>query len=192
MAPIPHVDVKAQYEPLIPELKDAFARTLESGRFIFGPEVEGFEREAAAYLGVEEAIGVANGTDALVIVLDALGIGARRRGHLPGLHLLCHRRGNRPVGRDAGVRRHRPGDAEPRPERRRGADHAQDAGDHAGSPVRPAGADRRAPPPRPAVDRGLGSGLRRGRDRDERRLDLQLLPDEEPVRARGRRPDRRE
>jgi len=75
MAPIPHVDVKAQYEPLIPELKDAFARALESGRFIFGPEVDGFEREAAAYLGVEQAIGVANGTDALVIVLDALGIG---------------------------------------------------------------------------------------------------------------------
>ena len=66
--PIPHVDVKAQYAPLIPELKEAFARTLESGRFIFGPEVEGFEREAAEYLGVEETIGVANGTDALVIV----------------------------------------------------------------------------------------------------------------------------
>jgi dTDP-4-amino-4,6-dideoxygalactose transaminase len=73
--PIPHVDVKAQYAPLIPELKDAFARVLESGRFIFGPEVEAFEREAAEYLGVEEAIGVANGTDALVIALDALGIG---------------------------------------------------------------------------------------------------------------------
>ena len=39
--PIPHVDVKAQYAPLIPELKAAFERTLESGRFIFGPEVEG-------------------------------------------------------------------------------------------------------------------------------------------------------
>ena len=50
--PIPHVDVKAQYAPLIPELKEAFARTLESGRFIFGPEVEAFEREAAEYLGV--------------------------------------------------------------------------------------------------------------------------------------------
>jgi dTDP-4-amino-4,6-dideoxygalactose transaminase len=73
--PIPHVDVKAQYAPLIPELKDAFARVLESGRFIFGPEVEAFEREAAAFLGVEEAIGVANGTDALVIALDALGVG---------------------------------------------------------------------------------------------------------------------
>ena len=75
MPPIPHVDVKAQYAPLIPELKEAFARTLESGRFIFGPEVEGFEREAAEYLGVEQTVGVANGTDAIVLALDALGIG---------------------------------------------------------------------------------------------------------------------
>jgi dTDP-4-amino-4,6-dideoxygalactose transaminase len=74
VSPIPHVDVKAQYAPLVPELKEAFARTLESGRFIFGPEVEGFEQEAAAYLGARETIGVANGTDALVLVLDALGI----------------------------------------------------------------------------------------------------------------------
>jgi dTDP-4-amino-4,6-dideoxygalactose transaminase len=73
--PIPHVDVKAQYAPLVPELKEAFGRVLESGRFIFGPEVEGFEREAAEYLGVEQTIGVANGTDALVIALDGLGIG---------------------------------------------------------------------------------------------------------------------
>ena len=76
MPPIPLVDVKAQYAPLIPELKEAFARALESGRFIFGPEVEGFEREAAEYLGVEQTIGVANGTDALVLALDALEIGA--------------------------------------------------------------------------------------------------------------------
>ncbi len=76
MAAIPHVDVKAQYEPLIPELERAFRATLDSGRFIFGPEVEGFEREAAAYLGTAQTIGVANGTDALVLVLDALGIGS--------------------------------------------------------------------------------------------------------------------
>jgi dTDP-4-amino-4,6-dideoxygalactose transaminase len=60
----------------MPELKAAFERVLESGRFIFGPEVEGFEREAAEALGVAETIGVANGTDAIVLVLDALGIGA--------------------------------------------------------------------------------------------------------------------
>jgi len=72
--PIPHVDVRAQYAPLRSQLEDAFARLLDSGRFIFGPEVEGFEREAAEYLGVEQTIGVANGTDALVIALDALGV----------------------------------------------------------------------------------------------------------------------
>jgi dTDP-4-amino-4,6-dideoxygalactose transaminase len=72
---IPLVDVRAQYAPHIPKLKDAFARTLESGHFIFGPEVEAFEREAAAFLGTAHSIGVANGTDALVLVLDALDIG---------------------------------------------------------------------------------------------------------------------
>src|SRR5213596_1811748 len=79
---IPHVDVKAQYAPLIPELQDAFARTLETGRFIFGPEVEAFEREAADYLEVAATVGVANGTDALVIVLDAMEIG-------PGDEVIC-------------------------------------------------------------------------------------------------------
>jgi dTDP-4-amino-4,6-dideoxygalactose transaminase len=69
------VDVKAQYAPLIPQLKDAFAEVLESGKFVFGPNVSAFEAEAAEYLGVPETVGVANGTDALVLVLDAMGIG---------------------------------------------------------------------------------------------------------------------
>ncbi len=73
--PIPLVDVKAQYAPLIPELEERFSAVLESGRFIFGPEVEAFEREAAAFLGVPHAIGVANGTDALVLALEAMEIG---------------------------------------------------------------------------------------------------------------------
>jgi dTDP-4-amino-4,6-dideoxygalactose transaminase len=79
---IPHVDVKAQYAPLIPELQEAFARTLDNSVFIFGPDVEAFEREAAEYLGVQETVSVANGTDALVIALDALGIG-------PGDEVVC-------------------------------------------------------------------------------------------------------
>ncbi|MGZ4291063.1 MAG: DegT/DnrJ/EryC1/StrS family aminotransferase [Gaiellaceae bacterium] len=79
---IPHVDVKAQYAPLIPELQEAFARTLESGRFIFGPEVEAFEREAAEKLGAQDSVSCANGTDALVLVLDAMGIG-------PGDEVIC-------------------------------------------------------------------------------------------------------
>jgi dTDP-4-amino-4,6-dideoxygalactose transaminase len=73
---IPHVDVHAQYAPLIPELKDAFARTLDSGQFIFGPEVEAFEREAAEKLGTADAVSCGNGTDAIVLVLDAMGIGS--------------------------------------------------------------------------------------------------------------------
>jgi dTDP-4-amino-4,6-dideoxygalactose transaminase len=74
--PIPHVDVKAQYAPLLDELKERIAAVLDSGRFILGPEVQAFEEEAAAYLGAHETIGVANGTDALVLVLEALGIGS--------------------------------------------------------------------------------------------------------------------
>ena len=76
MPPIPLVDVKAQYDPLLPRLREAIEGVLTSGEFILGPNVAAFEREAAEYLGVEESIGVANGTDALVLVMDALGIGA--------------------------------------------------------------------------------------------------------------------
>jgi dTDP-4-amino-4,6-dideoxygalactose transaminase len=79
---IPHVDVKAQYAPLIPELQDAFTQVLESGRFIFGPEVEAFERETAEKLGVRDTVSCANGTDAIVLVLDAMGIG-------PGDEVIC-------------------------------------------------------------------------------------------------------
>ena len=82
MPQIPLVDVKAQYAPLLPELKERIADVLDSGRFILGPEGKAFEEEAAAYLGVEHAIGVANGTDALVLALDALGIG-------PGDEVIC-------------------------------------------------------------------------------------------------------
>ena len=74
--PIPHVDVKAQYAPLLDELKERLSAVLDSGRFILGPEVRAFEEEAARYLGAREAVGVANGTDALVLVLEALGVGA--------------------------------------------------------------------------------------------------------------------
>ncbi|HWJ44218.1 MAG TPA: DegT/DnrJ/EryC1/StrS family aminotransferase [Gaiellaceae bacterium] len=75
MRPIPLVDVKAQYEPLLPRIREAVDGVLASGEFILGPNVGAFEREAADYLGVRDSIGVANGTDALVLVLDALGVG---------------------------------------------------------------------------------------------------------------------
>ncbi len=52
------------------------AEVVESGKFVLGPNVEAFEQEASKYLGVPETIGVANGTDALVLVLDAMDIGS--------------------------------------------------------------------------------------------------------------------
>ena len=62
-------------EPLLPAIAERQRAVLESGRYILGPEVEGFEREFAAYTGRRHCIGVANGTDALTISLRALGVG---------------------------------------------------------------------------------------------------------------------
>jgi dTDP-4-amino-4,6-dideoxygalactose transaminase len=74
--------VKAQYERLVPQIHERIAQVLDSGVFILGPNVQAFEREAAEYLGVPRTVGVANGTDALVLALDALGIG-------PGDEVIC-------------------------------------------------------------------------------------------------------
>jgi dTDP-4-amino-4,6-dideoxygalactose transaminase len=79
---IPLVDVKAQYAPLIPELERRFRDVLESSEFIRGPNYWAFQEEAASYLGVARTVGVANGTDAIVLVLDALEIG-------PGDEVIC-------------------------------------------------------------------------------------------------------
>jgi dTDP-4-amino-4,6-dideoxygalactose transaminase len=79
---IPLVDVKAQYEPLLNELKARLGEVLDLGQFILGPNVAAFERETAAFLGTGDAIGVGNGTDAIELVLDALGIG-------PGHEVIC-------------------------------------------------------------------------------------------------------
>jgi dTDP-4-amino-4,6-dideoxygalactose transaminase len=79
---IPLVDVHSQYEPLKAELETVFREVLDGGQFIRGPHYHAFQEEAAAYLGVKHAVGVANGTDALVLALDALEIG-------PGDEVIC-------------------------------------------------------------------------------------------------------
>ena len=165
---------------------------LESGQFVFGPNVSAFEREAADFLDVPETIGVANGTDAIVLVLDALGDRPRRRGDLPLVHLLRNRRGDRAPRGDARLRRHRPGDAEPRPPT---CERKITPRTKAILPVHLFGR------PAPLAElAGLGAADRRGRRagvrlarhrRHRNRVDLQLLSDEEPLRPRGRRPRRR-
>jgi dTDP-4-amino-4,6-dideoxygalactose transaminase len=72
---VPVTDPLAQYQALGTEIREAINRVLDSGQYILGPEVSGFEEEFAAYLGTVEAVGVASGTDALALALTALGIG---------------------------------------------------------------------------------------------------------------------
>lgn len=72
---VPLIDLKRHHAALREELTEAFLRVLDSGRYILGPEVEAFEREMAEYLGCRYVVGVANGTDALRIALEALNIG---------------------------------------------------------------------------------------------------------------------
>ena len=73
--PIPFVDLITPHRELEAELLDAFRQALRSASFIGGAEVEGFEREFAAYCGTNYCIGVANGTDAVRFALMASGVG---------------------------------------------------------------------------------------------------------------------
>ena len=72
---VPLLDLNAQYSPLRTDLLNAVTRVCDSQRFIGGPEVEGLERELAAYLDTPHALGMSSGTDALVAALMALNIG---------------------------------------------------------------------------------------------------------------------
>jgi dTDP-4-amino-4,6-dideoxygalactose transaminase len=72
---VPLLDLEAQYRPIRDQVLAAVTRVCDSQRFILGPEVEGLERELARAIGVEHAIAVSSGTDAILAVLMALGIG---------------------------------------------------------------------------------------------------------------------
>lgn len=69
------IDLKAQYENIKFELQKAATEVLSSTKYIIGTNVKQFEKEFAEYIGTKHSISVANGTDALVIALKALGIG---------------------------------------------------------------------------------------------------------------------
>ena len=116
---IPLTDVRAQYAPLLDELKDRIAEVLDSGSFILGPEVKAFEEEAARFLGVGRRRRRRQRHGRARHRPRRARSRARRRGHLPVLHLLRHGRVDRPPRRDARLRRHRPGHAQPRPSGRR-------------------------------------------------------------------------
>ncbi len=72
--PIPFMNLPLQHEHLIPDVMKEYERILTSSNFILGETVEKFENELAEWLGVETAVGVNSGTDALVMALQALGV----------------------------------------------------------------------------------------------------------------------
>lgn len=72
---IPLADLAREHARYQPEIEAAALRVLRSGHYILGPEVDAFERAFAAYCGARHCVGVSNGSDALVVALQALGVG---------------------------------------------------------------------------------------------------------------------
>lgn len=81
---VPQLDLGAQYRQLRSAIDGAVQRVLETGNFVGGPESEALERELADYLGVPHVISLNSGTDALMLSLKALGIGAGDDVIVPG------------------------------------------------------------------------------------------------------------
>ncbi|MCI0331295.1 MAG: DegT/DnrJ/EryC1/StrS family aminotransferase [candidate division Zixibacteria bacterium] len=72
---VPLLDLKRQYQTIKPELDAAILNVMAHTQFILGPEVKQFEEKAAAFCGTKHAIGVASGTDALLLALRVCGVG---------------------------------------------------------------------------------------------------------------------
>ena len=199
---IPQADPGAGYRAQRDEIDAAVARALGSGWYILGKEGEAFEREFAAWLGTARAVGCANGTDALALILRGLGIGEGATvatvshtavatvaaiemvGAVPLLldidpdtytmdpDELAGGAGRPAAGPAADPRRHRRAPLRPG--------------------LRPRPDARRLRARRRRADRGLRAGARRRAARAEARHDrargrLQPLPHQEPRRARRRR-----
>lgn len=72
---VPFLDLASQQAEVADDILPEWQRLLSTARFVGGPEIDAFEHEFAAYVGVEHCIGVANGTDALELSYRALGLG---------------------------------------------------------------------------------------------------------------------
>jgi len=72
---VPMVDLKRQFQEIKEEIFQVMTEIFSSGQYILGPRVSEFEKKIADYYGVSEAVGVASGTDAIHLSINALGIG---------------------------------------------------------------------------------------------------------------------
>jgi len=84
LEPVPQLDLAAQYAAIGAEVRAAVEKVLASQQFILGREGAELEREIAALCGVAYGIGVASGTDALILALRACGVN-------PGDEVICRR-----------------------------------------------------------------------------------------------------
>ncbi len=73
--PIPQADPRAGFLALRTRIDIAITQVIESGAYILGSEVSGFEQEFSAFVGVRHGVGVASGTDAIILALKGIGVG---------------------------------------------------------------------------------------------------------------------
>jgi dTDP-4-amino-4,6-dideoxygalactose transaminase len=111
MSNIPLVDLKAQHQEVAEEVQRGFAQVLEKTAFVLGPAVAEFEAAFAKFTGVSHCVGVANGTDALELMVRAAGIGPGDEVILPAntfiaTALAVARAGGTPVLADIDPRYH--------------------------------------------------------------------------------------
>ncbi len=103
--PVPLLDLTRQYGPLRKAVREVLDHVCDSQRFILGPEVDAFQKEAARALGSAHAVGVSSGTDALLVALMALDIGPGDEVIMPAFTFFAtagvvERLGARPVFAD--------------------------------------------------------------------------------------------
>ena len=196
---VPLMDPSAQWAAVADRVKARIGEVVDSGRFILGPLVREAESDLAARVGAAHGVGVANGTDALVIALQALGLEPGDEVICPAYTFYATAEAIVAGGRRAGLRGRARRHPLPRSRGRRGRRHA--AHPRAVMPVHLFGHPADAPALRAICDRhGLllvedaaqafgaslgGHALRRVR----RRRDVLVLPHQEPARVRRRRPD---
>lgn len=89
LEPIPPLDLKAQWRSIKSEISAAINAVVESQHFILGPQVQALEEEVAKYCGTRFAVGVASGTDALLLALHAAGVGPGDEVLLPAFSFIA-------------------------------------------------------------------------------------------------------
>ena len=134
--PVPHFDLAAQYAAIGAEIRTAVERVLASQQFILGREGAAFEQEIAQLCGVAHGVGVASGTDALILALRACGVQSGDEVLIPAVHVCRHGQRRKRAWRQASLCRHSPRHLQPRSFRSRAPCYAADSRDYCRASLR--------------------------------------------------------